>query len=102
MYFAPSASQTCAPLPRVKKRGVPPTARKARTGEFTPPGVTFWARSKSSTFRVIEERSETRSSGFHIGRPEERRDHRQCIGAGVEQRLAVFDRDAADGDHRHA
>ncbi|GAA2504336.1 hypothetical protein GCM10010393_41180 [Streptomyces gobitricini] len=28
-------------------RGVPPTARKARTGEFTPPGVTRDARSKS-------------------------------------------------------
>ena len=27
------------------KRGVPPTARKARTGEFTPPGVTASARS---------------------------------------------------------
>src|SRR4029453_1786517 len=26
-------------------RGVPPTARKARTGEFTPPGVTARARS---------------------------------------------------------
>ena len=26
-------------------RGVPPTALKARTGEFTPPGVTRWARS---------------------------------------------------------
>src|SRR3954471_18517226 len=28
-------------------RGVPPTARKARTGEFTPPGVTRPARSNS-------------------------------------------------------
>ena len=26
------------------KRGVPPTARKARTGELTPPGVTARAR----------------------------------------------------------
>jgi hypothetical protein len=26
-------------------RGVPPTARNARTGEFTPPGVTIRARS---------------------------------------------------------
>src|SRR5437868_15289736 len=29
------------------KRGVPPTARKARTGELTPPGITCSARSKS-------------------------------------------------------
>src|SRR5512137_2436355 len=27
--------------------GVPPTARKARTGELTPPGMTPWARAKS-------------------------------------------------------
>src|SRR5580765_4826942 len=35
------------PAARAMKRGVPPTARNARTGEFTPPGMTFWARSKS-------------------------------------------------------
>src|SRR5688572_12289147 len=28
------------------KGGVPPTARKARTGLFTPPTMSFWARSK--------------------------------------------------------
>jgi hypothetical protein len=26
---------------------VPPTARNARTGEFTPPGICCWAREKS-------------------------------------------------------
>jgi hypothetical protein len=31
------------------KRGVPPTARKARTGELTPPGMTRWARSNSAS-----------------------------------------------------
>src|SRR5438552_4396878 len=31
------------------KRGVPPTARKARTGELTPPGITRCARAKSSS-----------------------------------------------------
>src|SRR3990167_4054721 len=35
------------PSARAMKRGVPPTALKARTGEFTPPGITFCARSKS-------------------------------------------------------
>jgi hypothetical protein len=30
----------------VKKRGAPPTERKARTGELTPPGMVFWARVK--------------------------------------------------------
>ena len=33
------------------KRGVPPTARKARTGEFTPPGMTRWARSNRAAER---------------------------------------------------
>src|SRR5678815_2216608 len=32
------------------KRGVPPTARKARTGELTPPGMTLRARSNSAAF----------------------------------------------------
>jgi hypothetical protein len=31
------------------KGGVPPTARKARTGEFTPPGMTAAARSCQAT-----------------------------------------------------
>ena len=31
------------------KKGVPPTERKARTGEFTPPGIIFWARAKRSS-----------------------------------------------------
>src|SRR5215471_6179675 len=33
------------------KRGVPPTERKARTGELTPPGMVCWARSKSCWLR---------------------------------------------------
>jgi hypothetical protein len=41
------------PAPRVKKRGVPPTERKARTGELTPPGMVRWARSKSCSLRVL-------------------------------------------------
>jgi hypothetical protein len=35
------------------KRGVPPTALKARTGELTPPGVTVDARAKSSAEAVV-------------------------------------------------
>jgi hypothetical protein len=31
------------------KRGVPPTARKARTGELTPPGITARARVMSAS-----------------------------------------------------
>src|SRR5690242_12979946 len=48
MYSLPSTSQTRAPLARLTKNGCPPTARNARTGEFTPPGMYFSASSKSS------------------------------------------------------
>ena len=37
---ATTAEVIVAPRPDVMKRGVPPTDRNARTGEFTPPGVT--------------------------------------------------------------
>ena len=39
MYCLPSASQKYGPCARSMKRGVPPTERNARTGEFTPPGM---------------------------------------------------------------
>src|SRR5205814_2144378 len=53
MYSAPSASQRRAPRPRVKKTGSPPTARNARTGELTPPGMLRLARSNSSELRAL-------------------------------------------------
>ena len=34
-------------------KGVPPTERKARTGELTPPGMASLARLNSSSFVVI-------------------------------------------------
>src|SRR5215831_1044643 len=48
MYSLPSTSQSRAPWARAKKMGSPPTARKARTGELTPPGMLRRARAKSS------------------------------------------------------
>lgn len=36
-YSRPSASVRYGPVPDTMNRGVPPTARNARTGEFTPP-----------------------------------------------------------------
>src|SRR5215212_266278 len=51
MWRFPLASQKYAPCARCTKRGVPPTARKARTGEFTPPGMSCLARSKSCALR---------------------------------------------------
>src|SRR5213592_2236143 len=41
MYPLPSTSHTCAPLALLTKNGCPPTARNARTGELTPPGMYF-------------------------------------------------------------
>ena len=50
-YSAPSASVRYGPLAETIKRGVPPTEPKARTGELTPPGISWRARSKSSSLR---------------------------------------------------
>ena len=44
MYSLPSSSHTREPLAREANTGGTPTARKARTGEFTPPGSTRQAR----------------------------------------------------------
>src|SRR5438105_12326686 len=55
MYELPSSSWRRAFSPLAMKTGSPPTARKARTGEFTPPGNSDFARSNSrrdfSSFR---------------------------------------------------
>src|SRR4051812_33035503 len=44
MYSFPSTSYTRAPCARWAKNGSPPTPRKARTGELTPPGIYSSAR----------------------------------------------------------
>ena len=41
----------CDPLARSTKNGSPPTPRNARTGEFTPPGMSCWARAKRESER---------------------------------------------------
>src|SRR5271163_4045936 len=54
-----STSQMREPLPRAMNGGSPPTERKARTGEFTPPGIMLSARCckrrDCSTFREVVE-----------------------------------------------
>src|SRR6186713_975866 len=42
----PSAVVSMAPCADFVKNGAPPTERKARTGELTPPGMSCWARAK--------------------------------------------------------
>src|SRR5215213_3948247 len=49
----PSTSWRYGPLALLMNRGVPPTDRNARTGEFTPPGVTVRARSKAASLRTV-------------------------------------------------
>src|SRR5580692_831744 len=44
IYSLPSASKMCEPCPRTMKGASPPTEPKARTGEFTPPGIICSAR----------------------------------------------------------
>src|SRR5512139_3257508 len=47
MKVFPSTSRTVAPFARSMNSGVPPTERKARTGEFTPPGISVFASANS-------------------------------------------------------
>src|SRR5450759_586550 len=54
-----------APLPSRKKIGVPPTPRNARTGEFTPPGMSRWESSNSFWLRssMMKKSSESFGAG---------------------------------------
>src|SRR5579883_21440 len=65
MYSLPSTSKMWEPSPRAMNGGLPPTLRKARTGELTPPGINCRARSKSASDRecfTVVVSSEARSS----------------------------------------
>ena len=68
------------------KRGVPPTALNARTGEFTPPGVTAWARSKSARWkrgrdwRVVTGLLSRRPQGRDDSAVRVRAHERGCLG----------------------
>src|SRR5215208_3552514 len=53
MSSCPSTSHTRAPAPRAMNRGAPPTARNARTGELTPPGITSRARANSAALVAV-------------------------------------------------
>ncbi len=52
-YSWPSTSMSRRPWARSMKRGVPPTALNARTGELTPPGVTACARAKRAADSAV-------------------------------------------------
>src|SRR5580692_5388701 len=52
-YCRPSTSNTYGPAALAMNLGTPPTGTNARTGEFTPPGVTLTARANSSAERSL-------------------------------------------------
>src|SRR5215510_11644904 len=100
MYSRPSASQMRLPSPRVMKRGTPPTARKARTGEFTPPGMLLRERSNSCSFlelMFVERLREFARAALDVRRVEQRADHGERVGACFDEDAGLFRRDSSDG-----
>src|SRR2546425_5105636 len=64
-YERPSTSQMRAPSPRATKNGSPPTPLNARTGLFTPPGM---SRIAASNKRSEEHTSELQSLAYIVCR----------------------------------
>src|SRR5215467_5147881 len=101
MYSRASASQMRLPSPRSMKGGTPPTARKARTGEFTPPGMTLRERSNSRSFfevMSLEHRGELSRTLLDIRRVEHGADHRERVGSRSYQFSRIGRRDSPDRD----
>src|SRR5882724_9658990 len=99
MYSRPSASQIRLPAPRSMKGGVPPTARKARTGEFTPPGMIFCERSKRSSFFEAMDAEQTREfpcTALDVARVEQGADDRDGIRPRLDHGVGVFERSARE------
>src|SRR5690606_17028506 len=108
-------------------RGVPPTLRKARTGELTPPGMCCWALAKRVSERDManltnkglasavargvwdsglgEQCGEGASALLNLGGAvggEQGVDHGDQTGAGANQCRCVVQGDASDGHQRQA
>src|SRR5260370_5274252 len=85
MYSVPSTSNRCEPCPRAMKTGCPPTLRKARTGEFTPPGIFSTARrNNSSDFVWVISMSKRRPLSGLGNYAAEAETHRDLVQAPVE------------------
>src|ERR1700746_426587 len=84
-----SASQICEPFPRTIKGGSPPTEPKARTGEFTPPGIMLSARCckrrDCSTFRDAVE-------GIECSRTRMSTDETDYYSSACENKLIRYSR----------
>src|SRR3954469_14865079 len=93
----PSMSTRYEPSPRVTKIGSPPTARKARTGLFTPPGKRLFARANSRCDRwdlMAGGRPTTNAAG--MDHPPPRRGARSVRrGAGIAREVIEHRRDVA-------
>ncbi len=105
-----------------RKRGVPPTERKARTGELTPPGMVRWARANSSSLRLMvgsaggvgkggtergarpasHARARRRAAASMSSAPNRAVITATAPRAGGDHGPALSQRDAADADHRQA
>src|SRR5882672_647518 len=99
MYSRPSASQMRLFSPRSMKRGVPPTARNARTGELTPPGIVFRERSNSRSFfedMSAEQPREIPRAPFDVRRIEQGADHGNRIDPRFDHGLRVLARNPSD------
>src|SRR3954452_3694604 len=95
MYRLPSTSTISAPSPRAMKIGSRPIARMARTGEFTPPGRSAWARLNSSvlSFPALEVVGEIEEADLlELRRGVQRRAllHAGVLGDRVEDRVALL------------
>src|SRR5207237_3921014 len=108
MYSRASSSRTRAPRPSRKNTGVPPTAPNARTGEFTPPGMS--SRDRSNSARLVsyivsvgrrEQQRQRARRGADIVRIENGGNDGEHVGAGGDDAGRVVRRDAADrGDRK--
>src|SRR5262249_27607882 len=101
MYSRPSASQMRLPAPRSMNRGTPPTARKARTGELTPPGMVLRDRSNKRSFfeaMCVEHRCKLPRAFLDVFGVEQGADHGDGIEACIDQRLRVPARAPPDRD----
>src|SRR5882672_2222312 len=103
MYSRPSASQMRLPSPRSMNGGVPPTARNARTGELTPPGMILCERSNRSSFFEVMDGEQSREfprAALDVGRIEQGAYDGDGIGPRVDHGARVFARYSSDRNHR--
>jgi hypothetical protein len=87
MKVFPSTSRTEAPFARSMNSGVPPTDRKARTGEFTPPGINVFD-SANSLLEVFVERGATGASCLLEGSWSGKSRNSTCPHPGVSRKSA--------------